>query len=1513
MSNGIWLKKNVYNVIEECIAREDTNETKKIANDKINLFTDESIRKELIFLNSKLVFKNNGIVNMFEKGGTIHSLLNMDGNRMIAVIMSVANRKKLYDLLNMKRYGILHDIIIPTREREISGEIPILKSDIRYMDMLVRLLFYELFSNFERSRFLKYSPWLNTDIHEEWRKQGQLISTKFIELHRIENSYDFADWMKKTPEGMNQKREASVYSEKHASAIFAADLSLLHINSTNNNENTQSIEDVSKNLKIDIEFENFQNASYEFFRKSIIDTFPRYGSDYKSVEQGGGGMCFFHSLWHQLCGHLDDGQFFTNPKYIESCPNILKVRMVDGKEKMNEKIKFLQKLYLRDMSFVKFVEFSMSDNMDKFQTCITGMSAKTSELAEEFATMMPNNKSVQDKILALLKWYEPIDLASLKRIIHTWYNGLNLDELEVHPREISKDMPEQGTFIYKPKHINSMTAYHDNTILIALSLIDSDRDSEYEIKKHELGLSSYKDIDAIIEKGRRLINTGMTELCYTGSYVGANHLLAVSEALKLNIFVYHEKGTRQPLMPRPFKYYSVTENAWINCFLEFSGRDFIDGHYTSIQLVDEEASYRKIRHPIGPHITDLVRLTQRACMLFVTGDNKSVDDILFMSASMSYFRAPESGPVFFEVFYKLLTRTGNGCLLDKVRLLHKIVHNLISTPRKSEDRTGELVPILEEKEGSVEGYDIIDLPIEFGFKRTENSKFKPARHGLLLKKTNPNHARTVSYLRNFIFSVLTELQHCMYMAVVLTVYFIYIPSVAPATGNGMDFINGIQSCITENTDTNDVSNLYHMFETFYEKVIMYGIPLSKENLPCIINVCKSVILHKPQLLKYSAFWEFYSVVMYCMFEAIYSTSVKKLINLETSRIASKLISPAAAGEKIGVHSMSIGVRISSILDKGLVLSSLKTSKCNVLVWLTSGKTVIQREYERRGRIDDNDDKVTTIEKFMHGARISFAELDLADLDRVVDIPFEFERKETESGDNKGMYMHFAVLIKRRCQEVSSQSFDIRHGHAFIEYDSIPRHTDFRVTTWEGPVATDISLDTDEMHGISRGMKFKPTFALDVVLREGSRVDDTQGMLHFCKDAPSTLFSKEQMSVVSRFLLDMTRSFDSHVVSMHSLLYINFPIQNNVIPLWSVMFLPPMDTKVEVLQNRVDAVLFYEDITLHDFLNIAITAFKDVMITDDDQKAWMPGHNFKVNETLREFARYRFIWIFTQIVNPFNKIIYKPDVFDNKTTEQMNYPTCGFGDCEDTCEGVVRFLRGIQKIDIDSLRIDKPAVYCVLKFLSFYSPCMCVLTTNGASFTNKQVSVGAEAAEDSEFYSENTHVDLHMMCLLVPRHLISSKKYTKVMRDACIPVETTGFNFNSYATSEQLLDGATTANASPILKSASEYAKVCEIALMNKDVEKEIISYANLVTSPEEQGWSFITPKHYFYGRFISACHDLDDSSDGRFLDFFYSKQDKLKPGVRFHDVINPRADTSWKFSAPTAFVKDPRIDRKSVV
>jgi hypothetical protein len=196
--------------------------------------------------------------------------------------------------------------------------------------------------------------------------------------------------------------------------------------------------------------------------------------------------------------------------------------------------------------------------------------------------------------------------------------------------------------------------------------------------------------------------------------------------------------------------------------------------------------------------------------------------------------------------------------------------------------------------------------------------------------------------------------------------------------------------------------------------------------------------------------------------------------------------------------------------------------------------------------------------------------------------------------------------------------------------------------------------------------------------------------------------------------------------------------------------------------------------------------------------------------------------------------------------------------------------------------------------------MCVLTTNGASFTNNS---GNQGVDDAEFYNPNSHIDLHMMCLLVPKHLIAPKKYTRTVPDGCIPIETTGFNFNSYATTEHLLRTARAVDSNPIIQSAAKYTQVCDIANGFKAVEDEIITYAAISATPNEQGWSYITPKHYFYGRFISACHDLEDAPEGRFLDFFYGN----KPGVVFHDVINPPARLNWKFSAPTQFVKDSKI------
>ena len=318
---------------------------------------------------------------------------------------------------------------------------------------------------------------------------------------------------------------------------------------------------------------------------------------------------------------------------------------------------------------------------------------------------------------------------------------------------------------------------------------------------------------------------------------------------------------------------------------------------------------------------------------------------------------------------------------------------------------------------------------------------------------------------------------------------------------------------------------------------------------------------------------------------------------------------------------------------------------------------------------------------------------------------------------------------------------------------------------------------------------------------------------------------------------------------HSLLYLNFPLRQGVVPSWTSLLLPPVGVSEWVLRTRVAAKLYDEALAPSEFIEMARLA------RDEGSR----------------YAQDRFVWILSQIVNPFNKVCYRYDRIDGKSFDQMQYPIFGNGDCEDTSEAVVRFMEGIATMSPAGLNEESRVVY---DFVRARRPAMCVLTTRGAKLGRTAGAGG-----------------LHMMAVLVDT---TGPQGTKI-----IPVETTGLSYNSYFTPDSLLTGESEPVRSAVLRQTRCYNRVCDFAnRVSPAVVREMINYAVLVDA-ESPGspvkGDYVARHHHFYEDFVMLMYaNAGRTAEGRwgFHDFVVDANGKI--GVPFADAIEAVGGWSLK-------------------
>lgn len=900
---------------------------------------------------------------------------------------------------------------------------------------------------------------------------------------------------------------------------------------------------------------------------------------------------------------------------------------------------------------------------------------------------------------------------------------------------------------------------------------------------------------------------------------------------------------------------------------------------------------------------------------------RSLDEFLAYSLACTYtfFQAPRAMALFFHVWYGLLIKGGDprGCLFTQIRYVHTLVAALNAGHAnrmrdKSTNHTGR-IDFTDDGDEHGTDYHSLELPAALGFSRNKRGDTGVWR--LRLRKSDystENYAR----LQELVQSVALQSLVAMQSAAVLVAYFMYTPPVhseGEHITKDTDYIQAMSRALTsrfhgEDKVSDDPRVFPELFMAFHEKSFLQGFMSTPEIHGDIVKTVKLFLLYQPDNFHKTAFFEFYTVCLHAMYDmAKIAHDRKEQMVLKFDAPTSAQLTRPAAGNLTG-RGFQLDVRVTKMHENAFTKRYVDHDHGHILVWFTSTKNV---------RLVPLAPVSTSqvIHKYLADTRIAYSQVPLSPGKSSSGL-LQFEildlRTAAEDGGPKVVYMHLAMIVREKTPATvagpSAPSYFIRRGHACLDLDEVdrPGH-EFAVTLWEGPTSTEVSWKEDLT--FDKSMGYERVFDLGVTIVDPQGVFEPRAspassiftpwgvaayiksteLQWFCRDAPCQMFKDADMVAVNKYLWLYTRAFSAQAQGLHAWLYVNMPLTRNVVPLFAVAYLPPTRVDMDFLVERIEMKLDDEALSWNEFLQIAVMA-----LAPEATRQWCPWVTLGSVEihALGPYAMGRFIWILTQIINPYSKFCYRYDLMDGNPYEQMNYPTFEFADCEDLAEAVMRLVQGIQALYVESKAPEAyphKVVYVILRFLARYSPAMTVLTTQGAAYTRAE--------------TQSAHPSLHMLAVLIPT----------AKGQSVIPMETTGMNYNSYETPDlQLRDVSDAPLKEALLEREEMYNRICALALGYDAVADERISFAvrinreaSEVNSPGsgKKGDSFIRP-HYFYDRFIMAC----DTAHRQLVDFYYTDSDKRSPGVLFADAVTRvPGRKSWILAPPVMFTDEPRI------
>ena len=879
-----------------------------------------------------------------------------------------------------------------------------------------------------------------------------------------------------------------------------------------------------------------------------------------------------------------------------------------------------------------------------------------------------------------------------------------------------------------------------------------------------------------------------------------------------------------------------------------------------------------------------------------------------------------------------------------------------------DNQTGRIINESELTEAYNNDYYILNLPATLGFRdefmlpthiiNMDNQKL------MLIKKGTFMTDARFKYIQDLMATVAMQTLNAMYDATMLVAYHMMVPVLL----DERDFVIHDKDKLRLTTIIDEISitltkrrfadirkeeeegKLFRStLENFHSKTAVFAMRMfTNEQRAAVMNTVKLHLLHYPLEFHLTPFWDFYSSCLEIMVMSLFHSNNKAGIAARTVQSSRKLIDkPMPVKGKLAVaftkqnvepekktYDFAIDFDLVANLDKAFT-DSTRFAKAGkrpvsfILAWFSSSNELTlspsktksvaplfiqsqpkalpykyQPKKEETEELSDSD----LFDRYISGTRISYSEIDIDQMGSKGMIVFMLDKAAIARHLKSRVFLHIAIVTREN-------DMMKRRGHAFINLrDILQTNTTFGVRLWEGPIKS--SLLVDNSLKIIEAMTYKPVFDLDLTIVDPrgvvfdnepqDKINKMQGKKQmFFEKAPNSLFNEQQMLAVTRYLSELNKSLGQKAIQMHSLLYVNFPLDKNVAPLWASLYMPPIFVELNVLLARLEHKLHDEGLQKQDFINICTVALRGWFnpVRELDTVLGESSTKYDSVKKYEAFAMQRFQWIVLQIINPYNKICYKFDKFEGASGEQMNYPWLGVGDCEDTAQAVNEFIRGIQLADQASGYTGggDTCLFFVLYFLRFYTPCMCVMTTTSPEYNKTDMDKDINSVKES---------GLHMLCCLVPKHMLfknaayRNAKPVHPFLNRIVPVETTGFNYNSYVTPNMLLRNVdnTAPGKEMLLKSISKYNALANLAMRNKDARDETVNFSIMLNDERdkrfgknwgsgETGISFVNP-HYFYCRMMTMCHSLSgDEYMPKFLDFYYTGRDITKPSVNFKDAV----------------------------
>lgn len=877
-----------------------------------------------------------------------------------------------------------------------------------------------------------------------------------------------------------------------------------------------------------------------------------------------------------------------------------------------------------------------------------------------------------------------------------------------------------------------------------------------------------------------------------------------------------------------------------------------------------------------------------------------------------------------------------------------------------DNQTGRIINESELTEEDSKEYHVLNLPATLGFRdefmlpthliNIDNQKL------MLIKKDASMTDAQFKYIQELMSTVAMQTLDAMYDATMLVAYHMIVPVLLDERDfivhdkdrdRLITIIDQISITLTKRRFVGEAWGEERLvrstLENFHHKTNVFAMRMfTNEQRAAVMNTVKLHLLHYPLEFHLTPFWDFYSSCLEIMAISLFHSDNKQGNIQRTVQSSIKLINnPVPVKGKLAVaftkqnvepekktYDFAIDFELVANLDKAFT-DSTRFAKAGkrpvsfVLAWFSSSNELTlspsktksvaplfiesqpkalpykyQPKKEETQELSDSD----LFDRYISGTRISYSEIDIDQTGSKGMIVFMLDKAAIARHLKSRVFLHIAIVTREN-------DMMKRRGHAFINLrDILQTNTTFGVRLWEGPIKS--SLLVDNSLKIIEAMTYKPVFDLNLTIVDPRGVvfdNEPQDKINkmkgkkqmFFEKAPNSLFNEQQMLAVTRYLSELNKSLGQKAVQMHSLLYVNFPLDKNVAPLWASLYMPPIFVELNVLRTRLEHKLHDEGLQKQDFINICSVALRG-FFNSDIPLVTILGESPTKYDGVRKyeaFAMQRFQWIVLQIINPYNKICYKFDKFEGTSGEQMNYPWLGVGDCEDTAQAVNEFIRGIQLADQASGYTGggDTCLFFVLYFLRFYTPCMCVMTTTSPEYNKTDMDKDINSVKES---------GLHMLCCLVPKHMLfkiaayRNAKPVHPFLNRIVPVETTGFNYNSYVTPNMLLRNVdnTAPGKEMLLKSISKYNALANLAMRNKDARDETVNFSIMLNDERdkrfgknwgsgETGISFVNP-HYFYCRMMTMCHSLSgDEYMPKFLDFYYTGRDITKPSVNFKDAV----------------------------